>query len=112
MAEWFKMYEKAPPLNEDVELKVIIDGKERIYINKLIPMMDGIYKWAYCDYHPGDEVIEWREIEKIKFPCQFLEEYIYGRMKWDDMIESTCDEVDRLITEWRERYGYDIEELD
>lgn len=63
MNEWFKMYEKVPPLNEDVELKVIIDGVERIYINKLIPMMNGIYKWAYCDYHPGDEVVEWRTIQ-------------------------------------------------
>ena len=60
MAKWIKMYEQVPPLNEEVELKVIIDGEERIYINKLIPMMNGTYIWAYCDYN-GDEVVEWRK---------------------------------------------------
>ena len=63
MNKWAKMYEQVPPLNEEVELKVIIDGEERIYINKLIPMLDGIYKWCYCDYQPGDEVVEWRRID-------------------------------------------------
>ena len=59
MNEWIKTYEQVPPLNEEVELKVIVNGEERIYINKLIPMMNGTYIWAYCDYN-GDEVVEWR----------------------------------------------------
>lgn len=58
---WIKIYEQVPPLNEEVELKVIVDGQERIYINKLIPMLSGIYKWCYCDYD-GDEVIGWRRM--------------------------------------------------
>lgn len=63
MKNWIKMYEQVPPLNEEVELKVIVDDEERIYINKLISMMNGIYKWAYCDYNLYDEVIEWRTIQ-------------------------------------------------
>lgn len=61
MNEWIKTYEQMPPLNEDVELKVIVNGEERIYINKLIPMMNGTYIWAYCNYD-YDEVIEWRRL--------------------------------------------------
>lgn len=34
MSEWIKTYEQVPPLNEGVELKVIVDGEERIYLNK------------------------------------------------------------------------------
>ena len=52
---------KTPPVNEDVELKVIYNGEERIYINKLVPMQNGIYKWCYCDYDNCDEVVAWRK---------------------------------------------------
>lgn len=64
MNNWIKMYEQTPPVNEDVELKVVIDGKERIYINKLIPMWNGIYKWCYCDYDNCDKVVAWRKIKE------------------------------------------------
>lgn len=67
MNEWVKTYEQAPPINEEVELKVIVDGKERIYINKLIPMCNGIYKWCYCDYDTCDEVITWRKRQYDSF---------------------------------------------
>ncbi len=64
MSEWTKTYEQAPPINEEVELKVIVDGEERIYINKLMPMWNGTYKWCYCDYDECDEVVAWREITR------------------------------------------------
>jgi hypothetical protein len=60
MDNWIKLYEQVPPLYEDVELKVIVNGEERIYLNKLIPMLNGTYIWAYCDYN-GSEVIGWRK---------------------------------------------------
>lgn len=64
MSVWIKMYEKTPPVNEDVELKVVYDGEERIYINKLVPMWNGVYKWCYCDYDDCDEVVAWKSIVK------------------------------------------------
>lgn len=64
MSVWIKMYEKTPPVNEDVELKVIYNGEERIYINKLIPTHTGTYKWCYCDYDDCDEVVAWKSIVK------------------------------------------------
>lgn len=64
MSVWIKLYEKTPPVNEDVELKVIYNGEERIYINKLVPMWNGAYKWCYCDYDDCDEVVAWKSIVK------------------------------------------------
>lgn len=58
---WFKLYEKVPPINKDVELKININGEEKIQVNRLIAMMDGTYKWFYCDYD-NYEVLAWREI--------------------------------------------------
>ena len=58
--KWNELYEKTPPVNKEVELKVIVDGEERIYVNRLIPMRNGVYKWAYCDYDDCDEVVAWR----------------------------------------------------
>lgn len=60
MSEWIKTNEQAPILNEEVYLKVIINGEERIYIDKLIPMLNGTYIWAYGDYSDC-EVVEWKE---------------------------------------------------
>lgn len=67
MNEWIKTYEQAPPINEEVELKVIVDGRERIYINKLIPMWNGTYRWCYCDYDNCDEVVAWRKKQDESF---------------------------------------------
>ena len=58
---WIKLYEKVPPINRNVELKIVINGEEKVQVNKLIPMMDGSYKWSYCNYN-DKEVIAWREI--------------------------------------------------
>lgn len=58
---WIKLYEKVPPINRNVELKIIINGEEKVQVNKLIPMMDGSYRWSYCNYN-DKEVIAWREI--------------------------------------------------
>lgn len=58
---WFKLYEKIPPINENVELKINVNGEEEIQVNRLVAMMDGTYKWAYCDYN-NCEVLAWREM--------------------------------------------------
>ena len=62
MSVWIKMYEKTPPVGEDVELKVIYNGEERIYVNRLMATHTGIYKWVYCDYDDCDKVVAWRSI--------------------------------------------------
>ena len=59
--EWVKLFKQAPPINEDVELKVLYGEEERIYINRLIHMWNGQYVWAYCDYNDCDEVVAWRK---------------------------------------------------
>lgn len=60
--EWIKLYEQAPPVNEDVEVKVLTNGEERIYVNRITPLMNGQYVWEYCDYDGGDEVVAWRRL--------------------------------------------------
>lgn len=62
MNDWIKMYEQVLPINEVVELKVIVNGEERIYLNKLVAMLNGTYSWAYCDYD-GCEVVGWRSMK-------------------------------------------------
>ena len=62
--EWIKTNEQAPPLNEEVELKVIVDGEERFYIDELIPMMNGTYIYLRGNYDYC-EVIEWRRLDCI-----------------------------------------------
>ena len=63
--EWIKLYEQTPPVNKEVELKIIRNSKEIVQINKLIPMMTGVYRWMYCDYDDdNEEVIAWRKIVK------------------------------------------------
>ena len=59
--EWNKLYERTPPVNKRVELKVIVDGEERFFIDKLTPMMNGNYIWHYGDYD-GCEVKAWRHL--------------------------------------------------
>ena len=60
MNKWIKLYEQTPPVNVEVELKFIENGKEVVQVNKLIPMMNGKYVWQYCDYDDCDEVVAWR----------------------------------------------------
>lgn len=63
---WIPLYEQVPPINKEVELKVVVNGKEeRIYVNRLIPLMNGKYVWSYCDYDYDEtkeicEVVGWR----------------------------------------------------
>ena len=43
--------------------------------------------------------------EKIPFPFQYLEKYLLGEMIWDAAIDSTLDEVYRLIEEYVEKHN-------
>lgn len=66
--QWIKLYEQAPPINKDVEVKVIVNDEERIYVNRLTPLMNGKYVWEYCDYdNDGDEVVAWRRLTPLGF---------------------------------------------
>lgn len=66
--KWIKLYEQTPPVNKEVEVKFIENGKEKIHYNKLIPLMNGKYIWAYCDYDNCDEVVAWRYPSLMKIP--------------------------------------------
>ena len=60
MDSWVDFTKQAPPIGEEVDLKFIQDGEEKIVADKLLPMMSGIYIWAYGDYS-GCEVISWKK---------------------------------------------------
>ena len=60
--KWNDLTEVTPPVNKSVELKVVVDAEERIYTDRLIPMMDGTYIWQYGDYSGCDEVVAWRKL--------------------------------------------------
>lgn len=60
--KWNKLYDKTPPVNVEVEVKFIENGKEKTQVNKLIPMTNGKYVWQYCDYDDCDEVVAWRHL--------------------------------------------------
>lgn len=38
--------------------------------------------------------------DKLQFPFQYLEKYLLGEMEFDDAIDKTLEEVDRLIEEY------------
>ena len=88
--DWIKLYEQTPPVYEAVELKVVVDGKEGIQINRLAPTMDGKYVWDYCDYD-GCEVLGWRKIKKdaiIYYLLDMLkEEHMGMEVKTRNMIK-------------------------
>lgn len=56
---WVDFTKQAPPIDEEVDMKFIQNGEEKIITDKLLPMMDGTYIWAYGDY-TGCNVIAWR----------------------------------------------------
>lgn len=41
---------------------------------------------------------------KVPFPFQYLEKYFLGEMKYDDAINSTVEEANRLIKEYIENH--------
>lgn len=59
--EWNDLTEVTPPVNKKVELRVFVDGKERIYEDRLIPLVNGNYIWQYGDYD-GCHVESWRHL--------------------------------------------------
>ena len=60
MDSWVDFTKQAPPIEEEVDLKFIQNGEEKIITDKLIPMMNGTYMWSYGDYS-GCEVIAWKK---------------------------------------------------
>ena len=61
---WNDLTEVSPPVNKEVELKIVINGEERIYTDRLIPMVDCTYIWQYGDYSGCDGEAAWRYISK------------------------------------------------
>ena len=92
MSEWIKTSERVPPLNAEVYLKVMVNGEERIYIDKLIPMMNGTYIWAYGDYS-NCEVVEFKEPFKkgTRVMIHHPKEYgtITGACEWKNELAYT-----------------------
>lgn len=62
----------------------------------------------YCgelgDYKMFEPIEEIEVEEKIPFSFQFLEKYCLGEMTWDAAIDSTIEEVYRLIEEYAEKH--------
>lgn len=58
--KWNDLTEISPPVNKEVELKIVINGEERIYTDRLIPMIDCTYSWQYGDYSGCDGEAAWR----------------------------------------------------
>ena len=92
MENWIKTNERAPILNQEVYLKVMVDGEERTYIDKLIPMMNGTYIWAYGDYS-GCEVLEWKKPLKKSTRVMIYHPKEYGTItgvcKWKNTLAYT-----------------------
>ena len=56
----------------------------------------------YKMFEPIEEV----NIEvKIKFPFQYLNQYLRGEISLDESVNRTIDEVDRLIREYVEKHN-------
>lgn len=84
MADWIKLYEQVPPLNEEVNLKLIYNGEEKITFDALIPMMNGTYIWSYGDYSDC-EVIAW---SKRKMKCYMNN--CFNNNEWACAYRSDC----------------------
>ena len=50
--------DKLPKLNELVDVKIVVDGKERFYVDTLVQTKDGRYRWLYNSY--GNCEIAWK----------------------------------------------------
>lgn len=63
------------------------------------------YKCSSCDYYMDEDIEEeFCEEDKIKFPCQYIQQYFRGECSFDYMIDATMDEVYRLIGEYVESH--------
>lgn len=57
------------------------------------------------DYKMFEPIEKIKIEEKIRFPFQFLNKYCLGEMTWDAAIDSTLEEVYRLIEEYVEKHN-------
>ena len=67
------------------------------------------YKCSSCDYYIdssvekeflNEEIGECKIEVKIKFPSQYLEQYLLGKISLEDACDKTTKEVERLIVEY------------
>lgn len=58
--KWYFLKDRFPKLNELVEVKIIVDGEERCYLDQLMQTKDGKYRWLYNYY--GNAEIFWRRV--------------------------------------------------
>ena len=45
--------------------------------------------------------------DKIRFPFQYIEQYLLGNIDFDVAVDSTLEECDRLIEEYIEKHKND-----
>ena len=57
---WYFLKDRLPKLNELVEVKIIVDGEERYYLDQLMQTKDGKYRWLYNYY--GNAEISWSHV--------------------------------------------------
>lgn len=57
---WYFLKDRLPKLNELVEVKIIVDGEERCYLDQLMQTKDGKYRWLYNYY--GNAEISWSHV--------------------------------------------------
>jgi len=58
--KWYLFKDRLPKLNELVEVKIVVDGEERYYLDQLMQTKDGKYRWLYNYY--GNAEISWRRV--------------------------------------------------
>ena len=55
--KWYFFKDRLPKLSKLVEVKIIVDGEERYYLDRLMQTKDGNYRWLYNYY--GNAEICW-----------------------------------------------------
>ena len=94
----------------------VVSGNE-VYCFRTVNANESINKHKDVYYHPekylSDEAVaeymkskeDFGTEELIPFPFQFLEKCFLGEISLDDAVNSTIDEVNRLIKEYVEKHN-------
>lgn len=90
--------------------------------NEGINLVNDYHEWGSCSYTDEGCAIEYccgelgnykmfEPVERInmevnmKFPFQYVNQYLSGEISLDDAVNRTVDEVDRLIREYVEKHN-------
>lgn len=95
MYKWNDFSELAPPVNHQVQLKVVANGIERYTNDTLIPLTNGCYAWLNEQYADCD-VILWR----------YLPSNYYTQNTANDVLSGVS--TTELVDELRYRDGVEV----